>query len=260
MNLPLFKTRWERSVTRPNAFPALGRLGAAAPARVAESQRQGFGGAPPPSAMPRFGDLLRPLADAQPAGEVTVSGPDTSGTVTWTFKNPALRVGSWVLQRGATKNGTPFEDYVFGQSFNAVYLFNPAQFGTALLRSIPESLPERGTDNNTAPMGVVASPAGRSICFIFTLGPGQTWSMREGGFSNGLRPVSPVLVPVNVSSPFPQTFCYAWRPEQCQGYNQQAGSALPCPPNPWTIQSLLFSTAKQIPVLVADRITEGACP
>jgi hypothetical protein len=169
-------------------------------------------------------------------------------------------VGSWVPQRGAAKGGTTFEDYVFGQAFNVVHLFHPAQFGTASLRSLPEALVDRGADGNTAPMAVVVSPSGRSICFILTLGQGQTWTMREGGFSDGVVPVSPRLVPVSVSSPFPKTFCYAWRPEQCEGYDQQTGSALGCPPNPWTIESLLLSTPQPIPTLAADRITDGACP
>ncbi len=210
--------------------------------------------------MPRFGDLLAPHPDALSPGRVTVTAPDASGTVTWTFTNPGSHVGSWVLQRGAAQGGTPFEDYVFGQAFNVVYLFNPDRFGTHLLRSIPSPLVDQGADNNTAPMGVVASGETHSICFLFTLAPQQTWSMREGGFSNGVRPVSPVLVPVTVASPFPQPFCYAWRPEQCEGYNQQVGSSLPCPPNPWTIEGLLFRATQRIPNLAADRFTPGACP
>jgi hypothetical protein len=119
--------------------------------------------------MPGFGDLLRPRTGAGPGGEVSFTGTYRSGTVTWTFKNLGAQVGSWVLQRGAAKGGTTFEDYVFGQAFNVVYLFHPAQFGTALLRSPPEPLVDRGADGNTAPMAVVVSPSGRSICFVFTL-------------------------------------------------------------------------------------------
>ena len=204
----------------------------------------------------KFGGILQKKV-AQ--GSVTFSGPDSNGIVTWTFKNTGNATGSWLLQRGASLAGVQFEDYVFGQAFNVVYLYNGSLFGTSLLTAPPTPLVDNGVNNNSPPMAIVDSPSGRSICFIFTLSPGQTWSMLEGGFSGGIVPSNPVLIPVTVENPNPQPFCDAWNSEQCQGFNQQTGSNLPCPPNPWTIQSILMQTDVNIPILIQDTITNGAC-
>ena len=204
----------------------------------------------------RFGGLLRPHA-AQ--GEVSFSGPDANGVVVWTFKNTGNAIGSWLLQRGASLAGQQFEDYVFGQAFNVIYLYNGQLFGTELLTAPPQPLVDNGTANNSPPMALVDAPTGKSICFIFTLAPGQTWSMEEGGFTNGIVPSNPKLIPVTVENGTAQQWCDAWNSEQCQGFNQQTGSNLPCPPNPWTISTILMQTADSIPILIQDTFTAGPC-
>ena len=204
----------------------------------------------------KFGGLLRPRV-AQ--GEVSFTGPDSNGVVVWTFKNTGTQAGSWLLQRGASLGGQQFEDYVFGQAFNVVYLYNPSAFGTSLLQAPPTPLVDEGYANNSPPMAVVDAPSGRSICFIFTLAPGQSWSMEEGGFSNGVVPSNPVLIPVTVEDGTARTFCDAWNSEQCQGFNQQAGTSLPCPPNPWQISSILMQTSVSIPIIIQDTIADGPC-
>jgi hypothetical protein len=210
--------------------------------------------------MPKqFGGLIKPSTAAPPQGVVSFSGPDANGLVTWTFKNIGGTTGSWVLQRGASLAGQQFEDYVFGQAFNVIYLYNGAAFATSLLTAPPTPLVDQGTANNSAPMAIVDAPTGRSICFVFTLTPGQTWSMEEGGFSGGVVPSNPQLIPVTVKDASVQYYCDAYQAEQCQGYNQQAGTNFPCPPNPWQIQGILMETTESIPILIADTITAGPC-
>lgn len=204
----------------------------------------------------KFGDIIRPRA-AQ--GEVSFTGPDADGVVVWTFKNTGNQTGSWILQRGASLAGQQFEDYVFGQAFNVIYLYNGSLFGTELLTAPPQPLVDNGTANNSPPMALVNAPSGMSICFIFTLAPGQTWSMEEGGFVDGIVPSNPQLIPVTVQTSTAQQWCDTWNVEQCQGYNQQAGTNLPCPPNPWTITTIVMATTVNIPILIQDTFTQGAC-
>ncbi len=208
---------------------------------------------------PSFGGLKYPSTAAPAQGHVSFTGPDANGLVTWTLKNTGGTTGSWILQRGASLAGQQFEDYVFGQAFNVIYLYNGVAFSTSLLVAPPTPLVDQGTLNNSPPMAIVDAPSGCSICFVFTLTPGQTWSMEEGGFSGGIVPSNPQLIPVSVKDPSVQTFCDSYQSEQCQGYNQQAGTNFPCPPNPWQIQGILMSTTVDIPILVPDSITTGPC-
>ncbi len=205
----------------------------------------------------KFGGLI---LKKQISGQVSWQWYDqTQGIVQWNFKNTGNTTTSFILQRGASLNGQQFEDYIFGQAFNVMYLYNGQQFGTYLLQSPPQPLVDQGVQNNSPPMAVVDSPNGRSICFIFTLAPNQEWSMLEGGFQDGITPSNPVLIPVTVKDPNPVTLCDTYNPEQCQGYNQQAGTNLPCPPNPWQITSIIMKTDQNIPILISDQITDGQC-
>ena len=203
-----------------------------------------------------YGNLLKPKIAV---GEVSFSGPDANGIVVWTLKNTGNQTGSWILQRGASLGGQQFEDYVFGQAFNVMYLYNYNLFGTSLLIGTPSPLTDNGTSNNVPPMAVVDAPTGKSICFIFTLAPGQVWSMEEGGFTNGITPSNPQLIPVTEKQISSLTHCDTYQPSQCQGYNQQVGTNYPCPPNPWQIMSIEMLTDVAIPILTQDTITEGSC-
>ena len=203
-----------------------------------------------------FGSVLKPKVAV---GEVSFSGPDANGLVVWTFKNTGNNTGSWILQRGASEGGQQFEDYVFGQAFNVMYLYNESLFGTSLLIGSPTPLVDNGAPNNVAPMAIVDAPTGRSICFIFTLAPGQVWFMEEGGFTNGITPSNPRLIRVTVKDTPTLTHCDTYQSSQCQGYNQQVGTNYPCPPNPWQISSIEMQTDVAIPILTQDTITDGPC-
>ena len=208
--------------------------------------------------MPKFGDLLLPRAGTA-QGTVSFTGPDPNGLVKWTLQNTGSAPGSWVLKRGAAIGGVTFEDYVFGQAFNVIYLNNPNVFGVRLLSVPPTPLVDVGAEANVPPMGIVDAPTGRSICFVFTLAPGQTWSMFEGGFSGGVTPTNPVLVPVTVKDAAAKAYCDEWNSEQCAGFNSQADTNYPCPPNPWSIEGILLETSAEVPIYVADTITTGPC-
>ncbi len=200
--------------------------------------------------LPKFGDVLIPKAAPTPAqGEVSVTAPDANGVVTWKIINTGGTTGSWVLQRGAAQNGIPFETYVFGGAFPVAYLNNAATFGTYLLEGHPPTLYGSGV----APMGIISSPGGMFFAFVFTVAAGQAFSMEEGGFSGGVTPVNPVLVPVTYDAT--ETFSVAWQSEQCSGFNQQTGSDLPCPSNPWTVSGTVFSTTEPVPIITADTFT-----
>ena len=204
----------------------------------------------------QFGDLLKPRVAE---GQVSFSGPDANGIVTWQFTNKGNVTGSWLLQRGASLEGQQFEDYIFGQAFNIIYLNNSSAFGTSLLQAPPLPLIDKGTQNNAPPMSIIFSPNGVFIAFVFTLDGGQTWSMEEGGFSGGITPSNPILIPVSVKNAIASSFCDSWQNMQCQGYNQQAGTNLPCPSNPWQISSISMETTQDVPILITDSITSGNC-
>lgn len=205
----------------------------------------------------RFGGLI---LQKKVSAEVSWKWYDQSqGIVEWDFKNTGTATASFLLQRGASLAGQQFEDYIFGQAFNVMYLYNGSLFGTSLLQSPPVSLVNNGIETNSPPMAVVDSPGGRFIAFIFTLYPGEEWSMLEGGFQGGITPSNPVLIPVTVKNASPTVLCDLYNTEQCQGYNQQSGSNLPCPPNPWQISAIIMQTDVNVPILIKDQITDGAC-
>lgn len=193
-------------------------------------------------------------------GSVTYTGPTSQGQVTWIFSNTGTETGSWLLVRGVAQNGVEFENYPFGGAFNVMYLYNSASFGTYLLTAPPTALVDNGPSNNSPPLGITDSPSGRSLVFVFTLAPGQTWSMYEYGFTNGYTPVSPTLYPVTVKDATSKAYCYTWNSQQCYGYDQQTGQNFPCPGDPWTITGVLLQATASLPLLFpADTITAGAC-
>ena len=185
----------------------------------------------------------------------------SQGLVKWTFANTGNKQGSYVLMRGAaqgTQNSTVIEAaYVFGTAFNAIYLANPEDFGTHLMTEV-SPLVDKGITANSPPMALVTDSSGnRMIAFIFTLGAGQEWSMLEGGFTAGYQPATPTLVPVKFDKV--ATYCWAWNSIQCEGYNEQSGTNLPCPANPLTISTASFTAEVPLEPEFIDQINDGNC-
>ena len=169
------------------------------------------------------------------------------GVVQWTFSNPA----------GITQSGILFRDtYPFGNAFWPIYEANPSDFDVHFT-SIISPLVDNGIENNTAPIVVFQNPdKSMFVAFLFTLASGQSWSILEGGFSSSLTPSeygSPEFVPA-VKLGINQ-FSISWDPEQCQGYNQQAGTDLPCPANPISRTSALMGLDRAVNPLFDDSVS-----
>ena len=131
--------------------------------------------------------------------QVTWSWYDkSSGTVMWTFRNPSARVQSIILFRSG---------YYFGNAYWPIYLANQ-NFNVRWGKNDP--LVNLGSQQNAPPLGVVNFNSRKLVCFIFTLNPGQDWSMLEGGFQ-GTEPESVKSVPVS----------YEGTAEFCKSYDDE---------------------------------------
>lgn len=170
------------------------------------------------------------------------------GTVKWSFKNNFTAVKSFLLFRNS---------YYFGNAFWPVYINNP-QFNEKFAVSVAP-LTDNGTANNLAPLCVAQFPGGKEIvCFIFTLFPGQEWSMLEGGFSLSFPPsgYSASVVSVKPVS----EFCIQYDPTQVTDWDQQTGTTYSgYSPNPGTFRSVTAEAVTQYVSLFSDVIKKGKC-
>jgi hypothetical protein len=102
---------------------------------------------------------------------------EDQGIVAWTFQNTGSQQATGILFRNS---------YYFGNTFWPIYQ-NNLRFGVAFATKL-EPLPEKSIQGNSAPLGIVSwkqqdGSYKNIVCFVFTLSPGQTWQMLEGGFS-----------------------------------------------------------------------------
>lgn len=172
------------------------------------------------------------------------------GTVKWTFSNTTKATSSVVLFRSG---------YYFGNAFWPVYIAN-SSFNTRFA-SAAEPLKDNGTSSNSPPLMVVQFHDGRYIvAFVFTLSAGQTWSMLEGGFVQGMVPENPATYAV--SGLRQQEFCLQYDETQVTDWDQQTGTSLSgYSPNPSafkTITGILPNSAGFVE-LFNDIITPGKC-
>ena len=173
----------------------------------------------------------------------------SNGVVQWNFTNSGNATVSGILFRAT---------YPFGNAFWPIYEDNPA-FETSF-KLIASPLIDLGIENNSPPLGIIKNPDGSMfVAFIFTLSPGQSWSMLEGGFIDGMTPDyegNPEFITAVKSST--GAFIINWDPEQCSGYNSQAGTSLPCPNNPVSVSSAVFTIDKQVAPLFHDIINSAS--
>lgn len=176
---------------------------------------------------------------------------ESKGLVKWTFTNPSSAVQSGLLFRAT---------YPFGNAFWPIYEDNAAFNTSFTLINTP--LPEQGVQSNSPPLAVFKNPDGSMfVAFLFTIAPQSSWAMLEGGFTSGMTPDfrgTPKFVPVTKQGI--NKFSILWMPTQCQDYNEQSGSDLPCPPNPISVSSGLFLTSEDIIPLFADMISIAGQP
>ena len=173
----------------------------------------------------------------------------SQGIVEWTFTNQGSQRESVILLR----NG-----YYFGGAFGPVYLANstplcstctgnngfgvswiyaePIQGGVSLVNGeIPPLVDHGSPEANAPPMAPVKFPNGQwlNFAFIFTLDPGQTWSMLEGGFSS-ITPPQPQGV-YQVTLGYVDPTCVGYDPQRVNDWDTQTGTNLQgYSPNPNT--------------------------
>ena len=172
----------------------------------------------------------------------------SQGIVEWTFTNQGSQKESVILLR----NG-----YYFGGAFAPVYLANstplcsacpggsgfgvswiyaePTQGGVCLVNGeIPPLLGDLPEDS-APPMAPVQFPNGQwlNFAFIFTLNPGQIWSMLEGGFSTLMPPQPQGVYPVTLGYVGPT--CMGYDPQRVNDWETQTDTNLQgYSPNPNT--------------------------
>jgi hypothetical protein len=164
------------------------------------------------------------------------------GMVEWTFQNIASQQASCILLRNS---------YYFGNAFWPIYVNNHG-FGIDFAKKL-EPLVDKSIQSNTPPLGVVSwKQADESykniVCFVFTLAPGQTWRMREGGFSPvnpprdiGLYEVTPVnLDPIDFALTYDEKHVDTW--VQQTGASDQAYD-----PNPKTFNTVQLLAPAEAP-------------
>ncbi len=171
-----------------------------------------------------------------------------NGIVKWTFTNVSNNFISGLLFR---------DSYPFGNAFWPIYEENP-EFDTHFT-TVNTALVDQGIENNSPPLVIYKNPdKSLFVAFLFSLDGGQQWSMLEGGFTGGMTPSSvgvPEFIPATKIGI--KTYSILWDANQCQGYNEQSGSDLPCPANPLQIVSSVFSLNTNVKPLFHDTFSSS---
>lgn len=163
------------------------------------------------------------------------------GLITWIFKNTGEKTESFALLRSG---------YYFGNAFYPVYEANP-EFDTEFM-TVNNQLTE---GDSTPPLAVVYFSGKPIVCFVFTLGAGQTWTMVEGGWSPEFEPTAYSAVPV--SEVTVKEFSIKYNPEQVTQWDEQSGTDYQgWYPNPSTFKVMKFvSTGEYISLFNKESIT-----
>ena len=184
---------------------------------------------------------------------------EQSGTVSWAWFNISSGTVKWTLENNYsfTKSFVLFRNsYYFGNAFWPVYL-NNSGFNVKFL-TIPEVLKDEGASKNSAPIAVVKLNNRPIICFVFTLSPGQAWSILEGGFSPSTPPTEFRLFEAVFQST--DEFCIEYAESQVTDWDNQTGTSLSgYSPNPSNFIAALFTSAGPYISLFNDIIKGGKC-
>ncbi|MEM0155831.1 MAG: hypothetical protein QW597_04425 [Thermoplasmataceae archaeon] len=199
---------------------------------------------------------------------------EKQGLVQWSFHNMDTRVHSVILLRNL---------YYFGGAFWPVYYANsngrgdsasnPADnFGTDFLGGTAPVpfLVNNGVTENDPPLALVkfssagnetASENNSQVIFVFTLGPGETWSMIEGGFSANMIPSGISIYEVTeASSGF---FCIGYDGKRVTDWDNQTGTKLQgYSPNPSSFNTWMMAAEPGAPfdeLPYTDSYSKGKC-
>src|SRR5208283_1818919 len=163
----------------------------------------------------------------------------SQGIINWTFENTSDQQESAILLRSG---------YYFGDAFYEIYVNN----GYSFLNSAPSAL------NGSPPLAVIAFPqpdgtSNHIVTFVFTLGPGQTWTQQEGGFT-GTNSGGPTGIQCfDVSFQDVQYWCIAYDPSLPGQYDALTGTTdQPYEPNPSAFAVALFSAPATAPWMPFD--------
>jgi len=181
-------------------------------------------------------------------GRITVSWrwyDEPNGVVEYTFSNLGKSIRSAVLYRSG---------YYFGNAYFPVYLANE---GFRTLWSENRTLIDKGTQDNSAPVAVLDFSGKLMAAFVFTLAPGQLWSMLEGGFQ-GTEPTDVIVYAVEFRGI--EDFCVEYDREQVLDWDRQTGTTMKgYEPNPRTVRTAYYSCAANYVQLFDDVIAKGKC-
>lgn len=149
------------------------------------------------------------------------------GLVTWTFENNSTTTKTGILLRNS---------YFFGGAFWPVYVAN-AGFGVDWATALTP-LVDSGVSNNAPPIGIVDIGTNKpEVCFLFTLAPGQAWSMYEGGFSTAVTPSGIAMYDVTLKRS--GQFCVGYDQQRVIDWDLQTQTTLQgYSPNPSTVQTV----------------------
>ena len=175
----------------------------------------------------------------------------SQGVVEWTFGNGDTVQHSVVLLR----NG-----YYFGGAFWPIYVANSGfavDWATALT-----PLTDNGVANNSKPICLADVASGnRSVNFAITLGPGESWSVLEGGFSTSMTPSGITLYEVTLEKS--GSFCIGYDSQRVADWDAQTGTTLQgYSPNPSTVDTIEISVESDAPYDVLpfnDSYADGPC-
>ncbi|MEM0136157.1 MAG: hypothetical protein QXU18_13190 [Thermoplasmatales archaeon] len=190
-----------------------------------------------------------------------VESISTSITANWSWYNKHLGLVSWNFRNNSAFQETAVlyrSGYYFGNAYFPIYLANGVStWGTQL-----SPLVNSGIDRNTMPLGIVDFGSGnRIIAFLFTLDPGESWSVLEGGFSTTSPPSNGVVFGVMFEKS--GTFCVGYDPKQVTDYDRQTTSTLkgysPNPSNVNTVEVAISSFAQFIKLFPGDTISDNRC-
>jgi hypothetical protein len=190
-----------------------------------------------------------------------VESISTSITANWNWYNKTQGVVSWNLKNNSAYQETAVlyrSGYMFGNAYFPIYI------GTGLTSWATQLAPlmNRGTESNIMPLGIVDFGQGqRIIAFLFTLDPGETWSVLEGGFTTKTPPFNAVLFGASLEKI--GSFCIGYDPKQVEDYDKQTSTDLKgYTPNPnyvKTVEVSISSFAQYVQLFPGDSISDAPC-
>ena len=190
-----------------------------------------------------------------------VESISTSITGSWNWYNKMRGIVSWNLKNNSMYQETAVlyrSGYFFGNAYFPIYLGN----GLTTWATQLTPLTNNGIERNIMPLGIIDFGQGqRIIAFLFTLDPGETWSVLEGGFSAKTPPFNTRLYGVSLEKQ--GSFCIGYDPKQVEDYDRQTTSTLkgytPNPDYVKTVEVSISSFAQYVQLFPGDSISDAPC-